>query len=297
MAFARHETFYFREGWLTKGLKAVNKDGGVFMAKDAMERLGIGSNMVKALRYWMTATGLTTENPTGKRVQTLTRFGEVIYQYDKYLEESMTLWLLHYQLAINDKLATAWYWFFNIFSYKEFDEALFLEDLKLWVEDQGEQVSEGSLKKDFDCIIGTYCPSKNSVANPEDNIVCPLQELGIIEQVDAKKRIYRFTRKNISEMPIELFHYALADYIRENKLEKDISLDTLLSSPKALGKVFTLGLADLIEVLGKLEEKGYIRVNRTAGLNHISVLFEQSPEEILEDYYQRINADEIAGVV
>jgi len=297
MAFARHETFYFREGWLTKGLKAVNKDGGVFMAKDAMERLGIGSNMVKALRYWMTATGLTTENPTGKRVQTLTRFGEVIYQYDKYLEESMTLWLLHYQLAINDKLATAWYWFFNIFSHKEFDEALFLEELKLWVEAQGEQVSEGSLKKDFDCIIGTYCPSKNSVANPEDNIVCPLQELGIIEQVDAKKRIYRFTRKNISEMPIELFHYALADYIRENKLEKDISLDTLLSSPKALGKVFTLGLADLIEVLGKLEEKGYIRVNRTAGLNHISVLFEQSPEEILEDYYQRINADEIAGVV
>lgn len=297
MAFARHETFYFREGWLTKGLKAVNEDQGIFMAKDAMERLGIGSNMVKALRYWMMATGLTTENTSGKRVQTFTPLGKIIYKFDKYLEEPMTLWLLHYQLAINDKLATAWYWFFNVFNHREFDEGLFLEELKHWVKIQGEEVSEGSLKKDFDCIISTYCPSKNPVANPEDNIVCPLQELELIEQVDAKKRVYRFTRKNISEMPLELFHFALMDYMRQQKLEKHISLDILLSGPKALGRVFALGLADLIEVLRKLEEEGYTRFIRTAGLNHVSVLSEQCPEDILEDYYQRLNAEEIVGVV
>ena len=51
--------------------------------------LGIGTNMVKSLRYWMTAVGIMEEVSEGnQKVQKLTRLGEIIDEYDKYYEIS-----------------------------------------------------------------------------------------------------------------------------------------------------------------------------------------------------------------
>ena len=79
MKFKGHESFAIRRGWLYKGMKHVRERGDIFLAKDAMEELGLGSNMVKSLRYWMQATGLTKETSEGShRVQKLTELGELI---------------------------------------------------------------------------------------------------------------------------------------------------------------------------------------------------------------------------
>lgn len=53
MKFRAHDTFFIRKGWLSKGMKAVHSKPDVFVAKDEnpMDVLGIGSNMVKSLRY------------------------------------------------------------------------------------------------------------------------------------------------------------------------------------------------------------------------------------------------------
>ena len=70
MKFRAHETFFIRKGWLSKGMKYVRQTNGeVFIDKknNPMDVLGIGSNMVKSLRYWLLATGLTEEPNTGKR--------------------------------------------------------------------------------------------------------------------------------------------------------------------------------------------------------------------------------------
>ena len=55
MKFRAHDTFFIRKGWLSKGMKYVQKKPDVFVAKDEnpMDVLGIGANMVKALRYWL----------------------------------------------------------------------------------------------------------------------------------------------------------------------------------------------------------------------------------------------------
>ena len=68
MKFRAHDTFFIRKGWLSKGMKYVQKKPDVFVAKDEnpMDVLGIGANMVKALRYWLQAVGLTEEPSSGK---------------------------------------------------------------------------------------------------------------------------------------------------------------------------------------------------------------------------------------
>lgn len=101
MKFRAHDTFFIRKGWLSKGMKYVQSKPDVFIAKDEnpMDVLGIGANMVKALRYWLQAVGLTTEPNKGKRTQSFTPFGQSVYEHDRYIEEMGTLYLLHYKLS------------------------------------------------------------------------------------------------------------------------------------------------------------------------------------------------------
>ncbi len=114
MKFRAHDTFFIRKGWISKGMRYVDKSQGeVFISKkeNPMDVLGIGSNMVKALRYWLQAVGLTEEPHSGRRIQTFTEFGQIVFDHDKYIEELGTLYLLHYKLASNQELATSWYFF------------------------------------------------------------------------------------------------------------------------------------------------------------------------------------------
>ena len=57
MKFKGHETFFIRKGWLNKGMRNVVKDPYVFMGVNGnpTDILGIGTNMVKSLRYWLQA--------------------------------------------------------------------------------------------------------------------------------------------------------------------------------------------------------------------------------------------------
>ena len=77
MKFRAHETFFIRKGWLSKGMKYVQNRPDVFVSKkeNPMDVLGIGSNMVKPLRYWLQTVGLTSEPHTGRRIQNFMELG------------------------------------------------------------------------------------------------------------------------------------------------------------------------------------------------------------------------------
>ena len=94
----RHESFSIREWWLAKGLIAVKEDSKVFSSSDATDVLGIGTNMVKSLKYWMTATSLIKEE---NKKMVLTELGDLIDKYDPYLEDIFSWWLIHLNLILN----------------------------------------------------------------------------------------------------------------------------------------------------------------------------------------------------
>lgn len=48
-----HETFALRDGWLNKGLAKVDANPKVFSENHGADALGVGSNMAKAIRYWL----------------------------------------------------------------------------------------------------------------------------------------------------------------------------------------------------------------------------------------------------
>ena len=77
MKFRGHETFFIRKGWLNKGIRNILKDPYVFMGKNPSDILGLGTNMVKSLRYWLQAVGLTREKMAGKKIAVFSPFRSV----------------------------------------------------------------------------------------------------------------------------------------------------------------------------------------------------------------------------
>ncbi|MGL5352315.1 MAG: DUF4007 family protein, partial [Clostridium sp.] len=105
-----HESFYIREGWAKKGISAIKKDTSILAANNAIDELGVGANMVKSIRYWLQALGLTEEVRLdgGKRGQIVTKdFGDIITEKDEYLEDNFSLALMHYKLVTNKEYATS----------------------------------------------------------------------------------------------------------------------------------------------------------------------------------------------
>ena len=294
MKFRAHDTFFIRKGWLSKGMKYVHSKPDVFVAKDEnpMDVLGIGANMVKALRYWLQAVGLTEEPNSGKRVQTFTPLGQSVFTNDRYIEELGTLYLLHYRLSSNKSDATAWYYFFNEFTMSEFSRDDFVEFLqrRIRMEDSDATVAIRSLNDDFSCIINTYLPryktSPNRVA-PESNIDCPLGELGLIDILSKEKKTYR---KAIPVASTISPWVALAIIVDQAGESKEISLNELLTAPCNIGKTLNLDAISMLDVLYQIERIGKIKINRTAGLDVIHILEELTFQDCVDAYYQSINA-------
>ena len=251
MKFRGHETFAIRKGWLNKGVKNIKRNPGVFLgdAGHPMDVLGIGANMVKALRYWMTATKIAEEPNSGKRKQYLTDIGNLIYKNDPYFEEMGSLALVHYGLASNEEDATAWYIFFNEFDYIEFSEDDFQSSVKKYVRMSGNNLpSERSVSDDFKCIINTYHSKQSSNINPEDNIESPLTELGLIEYLYNKNNIRIYKKVAIKENLLPDL-IALAIIINSANGEKELKISNLLKGKKSIGKVFNLDMVRIINIL------------------------------------------------
>lgn len=293
MKFRAHDTFFIRKGWLSKGMKYVCNKPDVFVDKNdnPMDVLGIGSNMVKALRYWLQTVGLTKEPNSGRRIQSFTDLGKAVFEHDRFIEETGTLFLLQYKLASNKEDATAWYFFFNEFSMSEFTKEDFVTSLQNYVmmNDANASVAIRSLNDDFTCIINTYLPKYRSGAaksSPENNIDCPLGDLGLVDVLSKVRRTYKKTIPAISSINPWV---AFAVIQEQANGRKEIGLNELLTAPCNIGKVFNLDAISMLELLRCIEKLGEVKIIRTAGLDVVRILSDRDFNSCVAMYYSSLN--------
>jgi hypothetical protein len=280
MAFARHETFYLRDGWLRKGLKNLEKYGPKFFrSREAADVLGMGKNMVNSLRFWLQATGLM-----GNSDKPITYLAQIINEYDPYFEDIGTLWLIHYELLKNEELSTTWYWFFNVFKHKEFDEEMLFYWLKNYTIVEGMNVADSSLKKDISCFINSYLSDKSlgKKLSPEDNINCPLRDLQLLREVGHKT--YRLNKIDRTLLDPLIVFFVIKKWQEEKEAPLNITMAEIMEEENNAGNVFCLNFNDLVYYLEKLQDKGYVSVTRTAGLDSVN-LKNMGSWEVLKEYY------------
>ena len=286
-----NESFNIREGWLRKGMRCILEYPTLFSRDDAMEILGVGSKMVKSIRYWLRATGLTEERaPAGRaREQVLTeQFGEVIEQYDRYFDDVFTLFLLHYNIVKNTEgLSVVWNIFFNNYEGQDFTKDNMVEKCK---EELNKRLAEGVTFSDSlfsdDCasILRMY-NATDVVEDPEESLGCPMIELGLIQKSVNKKGTYIKTSPSRELLDKMAILYVILDNIEEGK--DSVSIDSLVNDANNIGKVFNLDRVQINEYLDQLRISGYITLNRTAGLDMVYIRSEKKPCDIMCEYYEK----------
>lgn len=259
-SFARHETFHPRYSWFRKAYTHVNEDRGIFSRADAPVEIGVGKNMVRAIRFWGMASRLITDDPHNARGREAkyapTRRGQALFGkdgWDPYMEDPGTLWLLHWLLLAPKKSKLPVWWLaFNELNAVEFSEAdleaaiwTLLDSVPQWIKPHPK-----SLRKDISALLRTYAPAdRTGRTRIDDMFDCPLRELNLLSHSSATGR-FRFTLGPKPTLPAEVVAYAALDYVALTEVRgSTVAISWLRHGPGAPGRVFKLTEPELIDAL------------------------------------------------
>lgn len=284
--FARHETFHPRFGWLRKGFDAATGDRGIFLREDATVRLGVGKNMVNAIRYWCNAFKVLTDDVPSD-------LGDRLYRddgWDPFTEDPATLWLLHWNLLKPPCHATAWHFTFNVFRSLEFSQDELFKALCNHRDSVAHRIAESSVKKDVSCILRMYVEQEtHKTGVSEDSLDCPFSELGIIHTA-GDSRHYTFRVGSKRNLPAEIVVSACLEYASwVGRGQRTIGISRLLYDIGSPGTIFKLTETAVCDAIEKVQRKyKSIELSDSAGLIQLS--FNSDPEKLAEDllnrYYQ-----------
>jgi hypothetical protein len=277
---------------------AVTKDADVFNHDEAMMILGVGKNMVRSIRHWCLAASVVEEyqpDPSIRRTSLRpTTLGTALFPdkgWDPYLEDPATLWLLHWLIATNTERATTWYWAFSHVHEPEVTRESLTAALVRWVETAGwKRIAETSLKRDVDCFLRTYLPSRHAQAILEDTLDCPLTELGLLREA-GDRNTFHFNRGPQHELPSHVLLYATyCFWLKHAPSSETLSLHDLTHHPGSPGRMFQI---DEDSMAGRLEEfeklsRGTTRFGHTAGLKQLYRSDELAPHAVIEDYFVEV---------
>ncbi|MCR4440646.1 MAG: DUF4007 family protein [Peptococcaceae bacterium] len=279
----RHETFTPRYGWLKKGYDAIRADSNAFKAEDAIERLGVGKNMVQSIRYWCLAFKLINPN------YETTKLGDKLFSdegWDPFLEDLASLWLLHWQLFVPTLEAINWCFAFNKPNLLSFDNNLLSKALATEAQkyERMSNLSATAFAKDASCIIRMYLDEEQK----DSEIYCPFTQLGLIQKAEANNSVM-FNMREKQSLPDLIFAAACFSYMQfYANGQRTISLQRLTYDFNSPGAAFKLSESMVGSYLDQAIKK-ITGVSLVSVIGSIQLHIEREPEDLyweaLEKYY------------
>lgn len=278
--FARHETFHPRYGWFRKAYTFASKDPSVFTRDAAPVIIGVGKNMVRAIRFWGLAAKLIVEDPepANRRAPGVvpTRLGHALFGpagWDPYMEDPGTLWLLHWLLLARPSMVPVWWLAFNEFTAVEFVESDLVASIDANLEAAADWASphSSSVRKDISAMFRTYAPMERARRSGLDELLdCPMRELGLVLRSASLDGGYRFSLGPKPTLPAEIVAFAVLDHV--SRLEvggQTITLGRLATEPGSPGRAFKLTESELAGALMNMDLEG-LAVTSPAGASQLS---------------------------
>lgn len=271
----KNESFYIREGWFEKALNAIAEDNtrNVFYKNNGIKILGIGSNMVKSLKYWLKAANIIDSD------NKLTEFGLLLFKYDRYLEDDFSWFLIHYFMTINKDECPVTNAVFNS-STKTFDKTSLNEMLFSYFNQIDNGINKKYIESDVNVFIKSYI-NEDVIYNPEDNYICPLSALKLLKKERAQ---YKKSRPQYTKLSHLIVLYGLLNLYGDKAFDIEEAFEEL-NSPS---KVFNLDKYMFVQYLEEMRRAGLVTINKTAGLNTVY------PEKIISlDELFSLNSKEV----
>lgn len=301
--FSGHETFPCRYAWLPKVVSNLNRQPDLFADEDnAMVELGVGKNMVRAIRFWADAAGITP--PLNQTEEHVSRLGQALFGsdgLDPYLEDPKTLWLLHWMVSsANHEPLFAWHHMLNFWHRPDFSRSEALTAFDREAQALGKKLSPVTLDHHFTTFLHTYLPTRGNKGDiMEDNLDCPLTELRLIMKVgdrsmgDSGRResIYAFRTEEKPEISAQLFEFCLADYWdKRHPNEETLSFRDVAVGVCSPGQIFKLPEASIRDRLEDIERSsnGAFVFRESAALPQVHRAFSVGAEDLLARIYKPV---------
>ena len=258
MQINKHGSFYIRNGWPTKIVKAVSKDPLIFSPNNelkAVDEIGVGRVIIKAMRYWSVVLGLSIESKTSMGItHVLTDLGKLVSENDPFFQDIGTLWLLHRNLTKEMDNATAWYWTFNELENRVFSKESFSNSFHSFLQKNGEKYTKAAVEKEFDCIKNTYTSDRVFDIDKiiDEDTVPFFAPLKLIQYIGDGK--YEMKRSSVKDIPLDVVLFCiLSDNENHLKESQQIGIDTLLEGENQIGRYMNLSYSTVLELLQQLE--------------------------------------------
>lgn len=303
MSFGRHETFPLRYSWLTKAYQEIVADPSVFDADDATVRLGVGKNMVNAIRYWAQATQVIEKTETGYQP---TELGHFIFDenegVDPYLEDEATIWLLHWHMASNPEQATCTYWVFNHYHKPEFTSEQVLDSLVDFVkQNTNTKPSKNTLKNDVAVTLRMYSDARPKAKQISDEFLdTPFATLKLLSLLPDNKT-YKVQVGDHGHLPVEIIAYAVTSLFTATGRDA-LAIEDLMYGKNdypAPGAVFCLTENAFLYKLEQLKQQknNLFGFSETAGVRQLYKVSKTKidPMDYLRHYYTQSDLFEAAA--
>ena len=292
LGFGGHESFPLRHGWLKKGFDVVRGNAVALSTDEAMTQLGVGKNMLSAIRHWGLACAVFKDAENGRGIEPST-FGMALLAengWDPFLEDVGSIWLLHWKLTWAKEIAAAWNWVFKRPRGNRFSKDLVVLELQEQARISRGRVSPDTIKRDVDVFVRSYVRKAAKHNHTSDEALeSPFTALGLVRPA-ANDAEFELVQGVHPSLPLAIFQAALWEYAkRDDTLHRSISLDELMYGPNSPGRVFRLSEEGLILRLHQLQmlRPDSYAVDETAGLRQLLLKGDPIDEnQILNDYYK-----------
>ncbi|KAA5548350.1 DUF4007 family protein [Adhaeribacter rhizoryzae] len=269
-SFTGHQTFALRSSWLKKGIDELRTNLHIFADEDALVKLGVGKNMVVAIRHWLLVTKLANSlTDRGVDLQP-TELGDFLLAddgVDPYLEDPATLWILHWNLCGPGSIAFTWAFAFNIFREWEWTSTSLANAVSIAARAiSAKTSSQETVERDVNVFIQTYLAPSDRGQNAEDGLDCPLRELGLVRSGFGGNQQLTFAIGPKPSLPPSVFAWALIEFWQLNYLNNyTIAVRDIVNAEGSPGVVFKLDEDSTLAYLDQLEEltSGVLRFEDT----------------------------------
>ena len=279
--FSGHDSFQCRQLWLKKGYDYIQSNKS-FNDEDAVVKLGVGKNMVSAIRYWMKAFNIldSKDKPTEFGAKLLDNEG-----YDPFLEDDASLWLLHYQL-IKTGLASTYSIIFNEFRKEKlfFNKVTFVNYLKRIKEaDKTLNFNDNTVAEDFIVFVKMYQSGEGS-NDVEDSFSGILSEIELLKTINqGKDEQYQIENSERDKLPRAVLLFSI---LENSSYGDSIGLNSLEYDNNSPGSIFCLNRSGLTNKISEIvRDYNQITFTDHAGIKELQFKKKPNAYSILDTYY------------
>jgi len=262
--FSGHQTFPLRIAWLPKAIRELTAGADpISNVDEGITTLGLGKNMVEALRCWLEAFQVA------KRVDgkwELSAIAARIFApndgYDPYLEDVATCWVLHWLICTNPVAPFfAWECLFNRWGSNEFSASSVLEAFRRESDSAVAPASDVTLKQHWEVFIHSYRPPRGQ--RGEDHLDSALSVLGLIREAGERQSsagkweaVYSFDTGYRTGISQQLFTFFLHDWWNRCYPNESITqFGDVVAGPNSPGRLLKMYEIEIVERLEEIAKQ------------------------------------------